>query len=82
MTVRRKQVVADRCLQTRDSLPSRVERGHTRISYIIYEKDQQISLGNPPSVPSKDRQISIDKIDEWILTGVKKVFEPKSKTKN
>ena len=47
-----------------------------------YEKDQQISLGNPPSAPSKDRQISIDKIDEWILTGVKKVFEPKSKTKN
>ena len=48
----------------------------------VHEKDQQISLGNPPSAPSKDRQISIDKIDEWILTGVKKVFEPKSKTKN
>lgn len=49
-----------------------------------YEKEMvnQISLPNSNSLPHGDNTMSIDKIDEWILTGVKKVFEPKSKTKN
>ena len=49
-----------------------------------YEKEvvNQFSLPNSNSLPQRDNTMSIDKIDEWILTGVKKVFEPKSKTKN
>ena len=50
-----------------------------------YDKEvaHQISLTNSQPLPQQDHtNIDIDNIDQWILSGVKKVFEPKTKTKN
>ena len=55
---------------------------HVQGMFVFEDVPQQISLSNSHSLPQQDKTISIDKIDEWILTGVKKVFEPKGKTKN
>ena len=51
-----------------------------------YEKEvaHQISLTNSQSLPQHQQDhtnMDIDNIDQWILSGVKKVFEPKTKTK-
>ena len=52
-----------------------------------YDKEvaHQISLTNSQPLPQQDhtnKDLDIDNIDQWILSGVKKVFEPKTKTKN
>ena len=50
-----------------------------------YDKEvaHQISLTNSQPLPQQDHtNMDIDNIDQWILSGVKKLFEPKTKTKN